>query len=102
MLLSLSVGPIPVGDTAMSQRRLSVKELGQVDYQDWLYRKRKGFLGTKWKKYWFVLKRTSLYWYTYQMVSCVMSLSVGAESVDILLVKSQCFSLGDTEMQCPY
>lgn len=50
-----------------------------------------GFLGTKWKKYWFVLKMTSLHWYTYQMVSCVMSLSVGAESVDIILAKFQCF-----------
>ncbi|CAB1340413.1 unnamed protein product [Coregonus sp. 'balchen'] len=62
-------GPIPVGDAAMSQRRVSVKELGQVGCQGWLYRKKesKGFLGTKWKKYWFVLKKTSLYWYTCQI-----------------------------------
>ncbi|XP_064187825.1 connector enhancer of kinase suppressor of ras 3-like isoform X2 [Anguilla rostrata] len=49
----------------MSRRRISVKELGQPDHQGWLYRKRedKGFLGMKWKKYWFVLKKSSLYWY---------------------------------------
>ncbi|KAK6488389.1 connector enhancer of kinase suppressor of ras 3-like isoform X1 [Huso huso] len=53
----------------MSRRRISCKELGQVDCQGWLYRKRetKGFIGIKWKKYWFVLKRTSLYWYSSQM-----------------------------------
>ncbi|MGH0162522.1 UNVERIFIED_CONTAM: hypothetical protein FKN15_049116 [Acipenser sinensis] len=52
----------------MSRRRISCKELGQVDCQGWLYRKRetKGFIGIKWKKYWFVLKRTSLYWYSSQ------------------------------------
>ncbi|KAJ8008878.1 hypothetical protein DPEC_G00083010 [Dallia pectoralis] len=58
-------GPWTAGDAAMSRRRVSVKELGQVDCQGWLYRKKegKGFLGTKWKKYWFVLKKNSLYWY---------------------------------------
>lgn len=54
----------------MSRRRISVKELGQPDHQGWLYRKKesKGFLGMKWKKYWFVLKRTSFYWYNNQQV----------------------------------
>ncbi|CDQ58379.1 unnamed protein product [Oncorhynchus mykiss] len=54
------------GNVAMSRRRVSVKELGESDHQGWLYRKKegKGFLGFKWKKYWFVLKKTSLYWYT--------------------------------------
>uniref|UniRef100_A0A3Q3M719 PH domain-containing protein n=1 Tax=Labrus bergylta TaxID=56723 RepID=A0A3Q3M719_9LABR len=53
----------------MSRRRISVKELGKPDHQGWLYRKKesKGFLGMKWKKYWFVLKRTSLYWYANQL-----------------------------------
>uniref|UniRef100_A0A8C9RH05 Connector enhancer of kinase suppressor of ras 3-like n=1 Tax=Scleropages formosus TaxID=113540 RepID=A0A8C9RH05_SCLFO len=57
------------GNATMSRRRISVKELGQVDHQGWLYRKTegKGFLGIKWKKYWFVLKKTSLYWYTNQV-----------------------------------
>nr|XP_015195406.1 PREDICTED: interactor protein for cytohesin exchange factors 1-like isoform X2 [Lepisosteus oculatus]XP_015195407.1 PREDICTED: interactor protein for cytohesin exchange factors 1-like isoform X2 [Lepisosteus oculatus] len=55
--------------TTMSRRRISVKELGQVDCQGWLYKKKegKGFLGMKWKKFWFVLKKSSLYWYTSQM-----------------------------------
>lgn len=54
----------------MSRRRISVKELGQPDHQGWLYRKKesKGFLGMKWKKYWFVLKKTSFYWYSSQQV----------------------------------
>ncbi|KAJ8389394.1 hypothetical protein AAFF_G00121020 [Aldrovandia affinis] len=63
-------GERPVaGDVRMSRRRISVKELGQVDCQGWLYRKKEGklFLGIKWKRYWFVLKRTSLYWYLGQM-----------------------------------
>ncbi|CAB1342736.1 unnamed protein product [Coregonus sp. 'balchen'] len=71
MLQCLSVGPIgrpSVGNSVMSHRRVSLKELGQVDCQGWLYKKKegKGFLGTKWKKYWFVLKKTALYWYTGQ------------------------------------
>ncbi|XP_034714025.1 interactor protein for cytohesin exchange factors 1-like isoform X2 [Etheostoma cragini] len=53
----------------MSRRRISVKELGQPDHQGWLYRKKesKGFLGIKWKKFWFVLKKTALYWYNNQL-----------------------------------
>ncbi|KTF71249.1 hypothetical protein cypCar_00045884, partial [Cyprinus carpio] len=59
------------GSPRMSRRRVSVKDLKPVDHQGWLYRKKegKGFLGIKWKKYWFVLKRTSLYWYPNQVVS---------------------------------
>ncbi|XP_077476915.1 connector enhancer of kinase suppressor of ras 3 [Stigmatopora argus] len=54
------------GNGAMSRRRVSVKELGQPDHQGWLYKKKesKGFLGFKWKKFWFILKKTALYWYT--------------------------------------
>ncbi|XP_057199498.1 connector enhancer of kinase suppressor of ras 3-like isoform X1 [Triplophysa rosa] len=57
------------GMSRMSRRRVSVRDLGPVDFQGWLYRKKegKGFLGMKWKKYWFVLKKTSLYWYTNHM-----------------------------------
>ncbi|XP_034050684.1 interactor protein for cytohesin exchange factors 1 [Thalassophryne amazonica] len=57
------------GNGTMSRRRISVKELGQPDHQGWLYRKKesKGFLGMKWKKYWFVLKKTALYWYSNQL-----------------------------------
>ncbi|XP_035380279.1 interactor protein for cytohesin exchange factors 1 [Electrophorus electricus] len=54
------------GNVTMSRRRVSVKELGKVDCQGWLYKKKesRAFLGNKWKKYWFVLKGSSLYWYT--------------------------------------
>lgn len=63
-----------IGSLRMSRRRVSVKDLDPVDYQGWLYRKKdgKGFLSIKWKKYWFVLKKTSLYWYTSQVVSIWM------------------------------
>ncbi|XP_050988990.1 interactor protein for cytohesin exchange factors 1-like [Labeo rohita] len=56
------------GSPRMSRRRVSVKDLDPVDHQGWLYRKKdgKGFLSIKWKKYWFVLKKTSLYWYSNQ------------------------------------
>ncbi|KAF5909707.1 connector enhancer of kinase suppressor of ras 3-like isoform X1, partial [Clarias magur] len=56
-------------NATMSRRRVSVKDLDPVDHQGWLYRKNdgKGFLSIKWKKYWFVLKKTSLYWYTNQL-----------------------------------
>ncbi|XP_039981865.1 connector enhancer of kinase suppressor of ras 3 [Xiphias gladius] len=54
---------------AMSRRRVSVKDLGVVDCQGWLHRRKEGrrFLGSKWKKKWFVLKKSSLYWYTDKM-----------------------------------
>uniref|UniRef100_A0A8C3TGK0 PH domain-containing protein n=1 Tax=Chelydra serpentina TaxID=8475 RepID=A0A8C3TGK0_CHESE len=53
----------------MSRRRISCKDLGLVDYQGWLYKKKeKGpFIGNKWKKFWFVLKGSSLYWYSSQL-----------------------------------
>ncbi|XP_039637299.1 interactor protein for cytohesin exchange factors 1-like [Perca fluviatilis] len=53
----------------MSRRRISVKDLGALDCQGWLLRRKGGrsFLGSKWKRYWFVLKKSSLYWYTSQM-----------------------------------
>lgn len=53
----------------MSRRRISVKDLGLVDCQGWLHRKKVGrsFLGSRWKRNWFVLKDSSLYWYTDKM-----------------------------------
>uniref|UniRef100_A0A668TYQ0 PH domain-containing protein n=1 Tax=Oreochromis aureus TaxID=47969 RepID=A0A668TYQ0_OREAU len=55
----------------MSRRRVSVKDLGAVDCQGWLHRKKesRSFLGSRWKRYWFVLQRSSLYWYSDKMVS---------------------------------
>ncbi|XP_022614557.1 connector enhancer of kinase suppressor of ras 3-like [Seriola dumerili] len=54
---------------AMSRRRVSVKDLGVVDCEGWLQRRKEGrsFLGSKWKKYWFVLQKNSLYWYNDKM-----------------------------------
>ncbi|XP_032341114.1 interactor protein for cytohesin exchange factors 1 isoform X3 [Camelus ferus] len=53
----------------MSRRRISCKDLGHADCQGWLYKKKeKGtFLGNKWKKFWVVLKGSSLYWYNHQL-----------------------------------
>ncbi|XP_070782392.1 connector enhancer of kinase suppressor of ras 3 [Enoplosus armatus] len=62
--------PPPSGSTAaMSRRRVSVKDLGVLDCQGWLLRSKEGrsFLRSKWKRYWFVLKKSSLYWYTDKM-----------------------------------
>lgn len=57
------------GNGVMSRRRVSVKDLGQGDCQGWLYKRKesKGLLGWRWKKFWFVLKKCSLYWYTSEM-----------------------------------
>ncbi|KAM8976263.1 connector enhancer of kinase suppressor of ras 2 isoform 4-T4 [Pelodytes ibericus] len=49
-----------------SKRRISCKDLGRGDCEGWLWKKKdaKSYFSQKWKKYWFVLKDTSLYWYT--------------------------------------
>uniref|UniRef100_UPI0037E7C787 connector enhancer of kinase suppressor of ras 3 n=1 Tax=Semicossyphus pulcher TaxID=241346 RepID=UPI0037E7C787 len=54
---------------AMSRRRVSVKDLGVVDCEGWLHRRKevRSFLGSRWKRYWFVLKKSSLYWYADKM-----------------------------------
>uniref|UniRef100_A0A8C9TJL8 Connector enhancer of kinase suppressor of Ras 2 n=1 Tax=Scleropages formosus TaxID=113540 RepID=A0A8C9TJL8_SCLFO len=51
--------------TASSKRRISCKELGRGDCEGWLWKKRdaKSYFSHKWKKYWFVLKDSCLYWY---------------------------------------
>uniref|UniRef100_A0A663MBC6 Connector enhancer of kinase suppressor of Ras 2 n=1 Tax=Athene cunicularia TaxID=194338 RepID=A0A663MBC6_ATHCN len=55
------VTPIP----GKSKRRISCKDLGRGDCEGWLWKKKdaKSYFSQKWKKYWFVLKDTSLYWY---------------------------------------
>lgn len=65
------------GFFSMSRRRISCKDLGHADCQGWLYKKKeKGtFLGNKWKKFWVVLKGSSLYWYSNQLVSPLSSSS---------------------------
>ncbi|KAM4701343.1 connector enhancer of kinase suppressor of ras 2 isoform 5-T5 [Discoglossus pictus] len=49
-----------------SKRRISCKDLGRGDCEGWLWKKKdaKSYFSQKWKKYWFVLKDSSLYWYT--------------------------------------
>uniref|UniRef100_A0A8C7NLZ6 Connector enhancer of kinase suppressor of ras 2-like n=1 Tax=Oncorhynchus mykiss TaxID=8022 RepID=A0A8C7NLZ6_ONCMY len=51
-----------------SRRRISCKDLGHGDCEGWLWKKKdaKGYFTQKWKKYWFILKDSSLYWYTNQ------------------------------------
>ncbi|XP_036126407.1 connector enhancer of kinase suppressor of ras 2 isoform X4 [Molossus molossus] len=48
-----------------SKRRISCKDLGRGDCEGWLWKKKdaKSYFSQKWKKYWFVLKDASLYWY---------------------------------------
>ncbi|XP_066555126.1 connector enhancer of kinase suppressor of ras 2 isoform X3 [Amia ocellicauda] len=50
---------------SMSKRRISCKDLGRGDCEGWLWKKKdaKSYFSQKWKKYWFVLKDASLYWY---------------------------------------
>ncbi|KAM5228796.1 interactor protein for cytohesin exchange factors 1 [Ctenodactylus gundi] len=57
------------GFLTMSRRRISCRDLGHADCQGWLYKKKEkgSFLSNKWKKFWVVLKGSSLYWYSNQM-----------------------------------
>ncbi|XP_026558347.1 connector enhancer of kinase suppressor of ras 1 isoform X2 [Pseudonaja textilis] len=50
----------------LSRRRISCQELGQVDCDGWLLKKKDhmGFMAQKWKRFWFVLKGHNLYWYS--------------------------------------
>ncbi|XP_007428138.1 connector enhancer of kinase suppressor of ras 1 isoform X2 [Python bivittatus] len=52
--------------TRLSRRRISCQELGQVDCDSWLLKKKDhvGFMAQKWKRFWFVLKGHNLYWYS--------------------------------------
>ncbi|XP_013910004.1 PREDICTED: connector enhancer of kinase suppressor of ras 1 [Thamnophis sirtalis] len=53
--------------TRLSRRRISCQELGQVDCDGWLLKKKDhvGFMAQKWKRFWFVLKGHNLYWYSH-------------------------------------
>uniref|UniRef100_A0A8C8E164 Connector enhancer of kinase suppressor of Ras 1 n=1 Tax=Oryzias sinensis TaxID=183150 RepID=A0A8C8E164_9TELE len=53
--------------TALSRRRVSCRELDHPDCDGWLWKKKKEssiFTSQKWQRFWFVLKGSSLYWYT--------------------------------------
>ncbi|XP_075764659.1 connector enhancer of kinase suppressor of ras 1 isoform X2 [Pelodiscus sinensis] len=51
--------------TRLSRRRVSCRELGRVDCDGWLLKKKDhaGFMAQRWKRCWFVLKGHVLYWY---------------------------------------
>uniref|UniRef100_A0A8D3DL93 Connector enhancer of kinase suppressor of ras 2-like n=1 Tax=Scophthalmus maximus TaxID=52904 RepID=A0A8D3DL93_SCOMX len=66
---SASTFPFPAGSlTSASRRRISCKDLGHGDCEGWLWKKKdaKGYFTQKWRKYWFILKESCLYWYTNQ------------------------------------
>ncbi|XP_056116022.1 connector enhancer of kinase suppressor of ras 2 [Rhinichthys klamathensis goyatoka] len=54
--------------SSASRRRIACKDLGHGDCEGWLWKKKDatGYFTQKWKKYWFVLKDSNLYWYTNQ------------------------------------
>ncbi|XP_045714972.1 connector enhancer of kinase suppressor of ras 1 isoform X2 [Phyllostomus hastatus] len=51
--------------TRLSRRRVSCRELGLPDCDGWLLLRKvpSGFMGPRWRRCWFVLKRHTLYWY---------------------------------------
>lgn len=66
-----SLCPLSAGSlTSASRRRISCKDLGHGDCEGWLWKKKdaKGYFTQKWRKYWFILKESCLYWYTNQNV----------------------------------
>nr|XP_041576684.1 connector enhancer of kinase suppressor of ras 1 isoform X2 [Taeniopygia guttata] len=63
---SPSTGRRPKGvATRLSRRRVSCRDLGRVDCDGWLLKKKDhvGFMAQKWKRCWCVLKGHTLYWY---------------------------------------
>ncbi|XP_063274844.1 connector enhancer of kinase suppressor of ras 1 isoform X2 [Prinia subflava] len=65
---SPSTGRRPKGvATRLSRRRVSCRDLGRVDCDGWLLKKKDhvGFMAQKWKRCWFVLKGHTLYWYNH-------------------------------------
>uniref|UniRef100_A0A8C4ISU2 Connector enhancer of kinase suppressor of ras 2 n=1 Tax=Dicentrarchus labrax TaxID=13489 RepID=A0A8C4ISU2_DICLA len=64
-LLSRSKKKRVLSDPLVCSRRISCRDLGQGDCEGWLWKKKdaKTYFSQKWKKYWFILKDTCLYWY---------------------------------------
>ncbi|KAJ4929016.1 hypothetical protein JOQ06_004637 [Pogonophryne albipinna] len=88
----------------MSRRRVSVRDLGLTDCQGWLLRRKqeRSFLGARWKRYWFVLKKSSLYWYSNKMAQqCKKKHSITASHplvVDHELIDTEeCYSEGSDQ-----
>lgn len=61
--------------SSISKRRISCRDLGQGDCEGWLWKKKdaKTYFSQKWKKYWFILKGTCLYWYMNEEVTNYLS-----------------------------
>ncbi|XP_069478911.1 connector enhancer of kinase suppressor of ras 1 isoform X2 [Ambystoma mexicanum] len=53
--------------TRLSRRRVSCKDLGQADFDGWLWKKKEhpGFMSQRWKRCWCHLTGNSLYWYNH-------------------------------------
>ena len=66
----LSCPPVVGSVSSISKRRISCKDLGQADCEGWLWKKKdaKSYFSQKWKKYWFILKGSCLYWYSNEEV----------------------------------
>lgn len=60
--------------SSISKRRISCRDLGQGDCEGWLWKKKdaKTYFSQKWKKYWFILKDTCLYWYMNEEVQMIV------------------------------
>lgn len=60
--------------SSISKRRISCRDLGQGDCEGWLWKKKdaKTYFSQKWKKYWFILKDTCLYWYMNEEVNVLV------------------------------
>lgn len=63
--------------SSISKRRISCRDLGQGDCEGWLWKKKdaKTYFSQKWKKYWFILKDTCLYWYINEEVNILFNCS---------------------------
>uniref|UniRef100_A0A8C8I505 Uncharacterized protein n=1 Tax=Oncorhynchus tshawytscha TaxID=74940 RepID=A0A8C8I505_ONCTS len=65
---TLTSAPALLKNVRWKPLALQVIDLGHGDCEGWLWKKKdaKGYFTQKWKKYWFILKDSSLYWYTNQ------------------------------------
>ena len=74
VLTSFPVLSVPENPMSLvSKRRISCKDLGQGECEGWLWKKKdaKTYFSQRWKKYWFILKGSCLYWYRNEEVSAL-------------------------------
>lgn len=73
--------------SSISKRRISCRDLGQGDCEGWLWKKKdaKTYFSQKWKKYWFILKDTCLYWYMNEEVK-ILSFKILITTIRLLVV----------------